>query len=203
MSDADLDRVRRDLETMKEAAGTELPFGRADVKRDVLQGLLAVPLALWSTVGPGTHMSLAIILTLIALVVPGLTWGVKHRHQRFQRPSRWREYRYEILLPLVAAPFLVFFACWAIANGTPPMTMVGLVLIAAGIGACLIALFSQRRRTWGGMGVAMMACGVVMPWCTEQQTGLAMALLFIVGGSATAAIGAWQLRRNEGNHGTD
>ena len=32
MNDVGLDRVREDLEAMKQAAGTELPFGREDLK---------------------------------------------------------------------------------------------------------------------------------------------------------------------------
>ena len=203
MSDVELDRIRRDLQTMKDAAGTELPFGREELRNNVLHGLLAVPLAIWATVGPGTHMSLAIIVTLITMALADWFWGAKYRRQRFQHPSRWKEFRIQTLAPLAAAPLVLFGCYWAIANGTPVGTMIGLVLFAGGAACCLIALFSQRRRHYCGMGAVMMTCGIVMPWCSEQQTGLAFALLFLVGGLASTAIGAWQLRRNETNRGSD
>jgi len=203
MSDAELDRVRRDLETIKDAAAAELPFGREEVKRTVLHGLLAVPLAIWATVGPGTYMSVAIIATLIAIVIAGSTLGAKCRRQRFEHPSRWRECRYTILGLLVGGPLGLFGIFWLVANGTPPKTMMGLALLAPGIGFCLVAVFSSRRRSYCGMGAAMVACGAAMPYCSDRQIGLAIALLFIVGASTAAAIQTWQLKRSEGNHGTD
>ncbi len=203
MRDAQLDRVRRDLATMKDAAGTELPFGRQEVRRKMLHALLAVPLAIWAIVGPGTHMSLALIVTLIALLVAESTLGAKYRRQRFQHPSRWKEFRLGILAPLAGAPLVLFGFYWAAANGTPVRTMMGLVLFATGIAFCLIALFSQKRRHYCGMGAAMMVCGIIMPLCSDRQVGLAIALLFIVGAPLTGAIQAWQLRRSELNHGSD
>jgi hypothetical protein len=203
MADTELDRVRRDLETMKDAAGTELPFERKDVLRTFLSGLVAVPLAIWATLGPGTYMSLAIALTLVALVLVALPSGATCRRQRFQQPRRWRECRFEWLLPLLAAPFILFGFFWAVTNGTPPNTMVGIVLFVSGVALCFIAGFSRARRSAFGMGVGTMTCGIVMPWCSERQIGLAFALSFIVGMSAAAAIGAWQLRTNEAYHGTD
>ena len=203
MTDAELDRVRRDLEIMQDAVGTELPFGRKEILKTFLSGLWAVPLAIWATLGPGTYISLAIVLTLVAMVLVGSATGAKSRRQRFQEPRRWREFRYEMLVPLALAPFVLFGFYWAVANGTPPKTMMGVVLFVAGVALCFIAGFSRARRSYFGMGVATMTCGVVMPWCSERQIGLALALLFIVGASAEAAIGAWQLRRSEANHGAD
>jgi len=70
MNDVGLDRVRQDPETMKQVAGTDLPFGREDLKWGWIDGLVFVPLAAWAWLGPGTYMSLAIILSLLA-TLPG------------------------------------------------------------------------------------------------------------------------------------
>ena len=56
MNDAGLDRVRKDLEAMKQAAAVELPFGREDLKWGWIDGLIFVPLAAWAWFGPGTYM---------------------------------------------------------------------------------------------------------------------------------------------------
>ena len=69
--------------------------------------------------------------------------------------------------------------------------------------ATFIGLLSRMRRYWLGMGIAMIACGLVMPGATDRQVGLAMALMFIVGAPVSTAIAAWQLRAEESDHATD
>lgn len=202
MNDAGLDRVREDLETMKQAAGTELPFGREDLKWGWIDGLIFVPLAVWAWLGPGTYMSLAIILSLLATLPGAWVLRRKLRRQRDRHPSRWREHRHGTLVLLCTAPLVYLIFVWAVVNGTPPNTMVGLVLAAAGVVATVIGLFSRTRRYFAGMGIAMVACGLVMPLCTDRQVGLAMALMFIVGAPASTVIAAWQLRAEEDGHAT-
>ena len=200
MNDVELARVREDLETMKQAAAVELPFGREDLKWGWIDGLIFVPLAAWAWLGPGTYMSLAIILSLLATLPGGWAMRRKYRRQRDRHPSRWREQRRVTLVLLGAVPLFCLIWVWAITNGTPPNTMVGLVLAASGGVATLIGLFSRTRRYYAGMGIAMIACGLVMPLCTDRQVGLAMALMFIVGAPVSTAIAAWQLRAQESSH---
>ncbi len=197
MTDAGLDRVRRDLETMKQAAGTELPFGREDLKWGLLNSLIFVPLAAWAWLGPGTYMSLAIILSLLAPLPLGWAIGRKHRRQRDRHPSRWREQRLVMLVVLGAVPLFCLIWVWAIANGAPPKTMMGLWLAIGGSVGTFIGLLSRIRRYYAGMGIAMIACGLLMPGATQRQIGLALALMFIIGGSVSTAIAAWQLRAQE------
>ena len=203
MTDVGLDRVRRDLETMKQAAGTELPFGREDLKWGWIDGLIFVPLAAWAWLGPGTYMSLAIDLSLMA-TVPG-AWAIRrnHRRQRDRHPSRWREQRLGTLVLLGVVPLGYLIFVWAVVNGTPPNTMVGLALAVGGGVATFMGLFFRRRRYLVGMGIAMTVCGLVMPGATDRQVGLAMALMFIVGAPVSTAIAAWQLRAQESGHATN
>ena len=203
MADAELDRVRRDLETMKQVAGTELPFGREDLKWGLLNSLVFVPLAAWAWLGPGTYMSLAVVLSLLAALPVGWAIARKCRRERDRHPGRWREQRLLMLVVLGAVPLFCLIWVWAIANGTPPKTMMGLVLAVAGCVGTFIGLFSRIRRYYLGMGIAMIACGLVIPGATDRQTGLALALMFIIGGSLSTAIAAWQLRAEESGHGTN
>ena len=200
MNDAGLDRVRQDLEVMKQAAGTELPFGREDLKWGWIDGLIFVPLAAWAWLGPGTYMSLAIILSLLATLPGGWAFRRNRLRQRDRHPSRWREQRLGTLVLLGAVPLICVIWVWAIANGTPPNTMVGLVLAVSGCVYTFMGLFSRRRRYSVGMGIAMIACGLVMPGATDRQVGLAVALMFIVGAPVSTAIAAWQLRAQESAH---
>ena len=200
MNDAELDRVRKDLETMRQAAAAELPFGREDLKWGWIDGLIFVPLAAWAWLGPGTYMSLAIILSLLATLPGGWAIARKRLRQRDQHPGRWREQRLGTLLVLGAAPLVLLLWVWAIGNGTPPQTMMGLVLAAGGCVFVFMGLFSRIRRYTIGMGLAMIACGLVMPGATDRQVGLAMALMFIVGAPLSTAIAAWQLRAQESSH---
>ena len=203
MNDEQVERVRKDLEAMKQAAGTELPFGREDLKWGWFTALVFVPLAVWSLLGPGTYMSLAIVLSLLAVLPAELAFARKHRQQRNRHPSRWRETRLKTLVELGAAPLVLLISVWAIANGTPVITMVGLVLAVGGGVLTFTGIFCRRRLAYVGLGITMIPCGMVMPWCTDQQFGLAFALMFIVGSTASTAIAAWQLRGVEGGHATN
>ena len=203
MTSVELDRVRKDLEAMKQAAGMELPFGREDLKWGWIDGLVFVPLAAWAWFGPGTYMSLAIILSLLATLPGGWVLQRKYQRQRDRHPSRWRNQRLGTLVLLGAVPLILLIFVWAIANGTPPNTMVGLVLAVGGGVFTLIGLVSRIRRYMIGMGVAMIACGLVMPGATDRQVGLAFALMFIVGATVSTAIAAWQLRAEESGHATN
>jgi hypothetical protein len=203
MTDADLSRVQRDLQTMQEAVGTELPFGRNEIRRGFLIGLLALPLVFWTTLGPGTHIWMAIAVTVLAIMITGMSTGRGVHRQRFEHPLRWKEFRYQMLGGLAAGPFALLIFYWAIANGTPLKTMLGLVLLITGGVFCFVAVLSRRRRSFAGMGVALTGCGSVMPWCTDRGMGLAVALLFLVGLWLSATIQAWQLRRVERSHAAD
>jgi hypothetical protein len=127
----------------------------------------------------------------------------KYKRQQDRHPSRWRNQRLGTLVVLGAVPLILLIFVWAIANGTPPNTMVGLVLAVGGGVFTLIGLVSRIRRYMIGMGVAMIACGLVMPVATDRQVGLAFALMFIVGATVSTAIAAWQLRAEESGHATN
>jgi hypothetical protein len=86
---------------------------------------------------------------------------------------------------------------WAVLNGTPPNTMVGLALAVGGGVGTFFGLFVPQRRYYLGMGIAMIACGLVMPGATDRQVGLAFALMFIVGASVSTIIATLQLRAQE------
>ena len=203
MTSAELDRVRKDLEVMNQAAGTELPFDKADLKWGWIDGLIFVPLAIWAWLGPGTYMTLAIVLSLLG-TLPG-AWSIwrKHRLQRDRHPSPWREQRRKTLISVCAVPIAYLIAVWAIANGTPPNTMVGLLLAVGGSVYTIAGLVSSRRRYYLGIGIAAIACGLAMPGATDRQVGLAMALMFIVGAPVSTAIAAWQLRAEESSSATN
>jgi hypothetical protein len=202
MTSSDLDRVRKDLDVIQQALGAESFLVRANWKHALLNVLILVPLVLWSTVGPGTYMSLAIIVTLVALAAGGIGEGRAYRRERAEHPARWREWRRLMMVPLWGAPLVVLFGVWAISNGVPPRTMTGLVLAVAGGILVAMGCFAAIRRSYIPMGLAMIVCGLALPWYTDQQVGLGFALMFLVGELTSWAIAARQLRRAEQNHVT-
>ena len=76
MSDAELRRLRKDLDTIQQAAGMGLPFDRADV----WESLALVPaggfLAAWAFFGPGDTLALGLVpLLLLALTAGTAAYG--------------------------------------------------------------------------------------------------------------------------------
>ena len=198
MNDAELDRVRK-------GSGCHETGGRNRIA--VWQGGPEMGLAQRSDIcaasrmvmawDPGTYMSLAIVLSLLAALPTELAIARNHRQQRDRHPSRWRETRYQTLVELgVALPAFLLFV-WAIANGTPANTMVGLLLAVGGGVLTFFGLFSRRRRYYLGIGISCILGGLVMPWCSDQQVGLVFALMFGGGSTLSTAIAAWQLRDGE------
>lgn len=202
MTNSNLDRVQQDLEVISQALGAESPPVPVNWKRALLNVLILVPLVLWSTVGPGTHMSLVIVVTLLALVATDIGRGREYHRQRAKHPASWREWRRQMAIPLWAAPAVVLLNIWAVANGVPPRTMIGLTLAVAGGIIVSMGCFAMIRRSYIPFGLAVAVCGLAIPWYTDQQVGVGFGLMFLVAELTSWAVAARQQRQAERNHVT-
>ena len=202
MANPELDRVRTDLEVISQALGAESPPVPVNWKRGLLNVLILVPLVLWSTVGPGTHMSLVIVATLLTLAATDIGRGREYHRQRAEHPASWREWRRQMIVPLWSAPLVSLLAIWGVANGVPPRTMVGLVLAVAGGIVVAMGCYAMIRRSYIPFGVSVIVCGLAMPWYTDQQVGVGLALMLLVAELTGWAVAARESRQAEHPHVT-
>src|SRR5579862_3425218 len=107
MSQEHLDRLRGDLEIVKQAAGLDLPFGKADVHTNLWVAACGVLTAVWPALAPLQIRGW--IVVPLAVAVLGAAWSARRANlNRAAKPAPWREHRLGILaaglvLPLVVA----------------------------------------------------------------------------------------------------
>lgn len=193
MSDAELARLRRDLDVVQAAAGLRLPY---DAK-DVWGALGLVPcgavVAGWAAWGPSAYAWLS-VLPVIALAL-----AAGHRAWQRRQMEQRRLYTLEALAAGVAGLGMVALLAWERQLGLPRLAVRGAALFVAGVACLAVAASGRSRRVYAAAAVALVPFGAVLPLCTGAQVGVAGGFAMIGAGLAAAGILAWQLRA-EGAH---
>ncbi len=192
--DESIDRVRNDLETMRQAAGLELPFGRDDVRTNLWVAACGALLAAWAALAPWEFRGLVAVPLLLA--VAGAVWSARaaHRH-RGSRPSPWREHRLGMLAALILLPLAVGYMAWEKRLGIQREMVGAAAVFFVGVATLVFALADRRRLSYLAAAVPLMAYGVVIPLLTRQQVIVAGGIFMTVACLAAAAIQTVQLRR--------
>jgi hypothetical protein len=196
MSDAELRRVRDDLEIMQAAAGLGLPFGWPDV----WLGLALVPcgaaLAAWAALGPPGLPALGLAPLLALAVVAAGRWAVQER----RGPPAVRERRFESRMVLAAAVGMAVLVLWQRGLGLPSLPTRGAALFTVGVLAVPLALSSRPRRVYLAAAVGLIPFGLVAPLFPDAGVAVAGGLAAAAAGLTAAAVMALQLRVDGRGH---
>jgi hypothetical protein len=195
MSQAEIARLRADIETIREAGGLDLPFGW----EDVCLNLALVPCGVILAAAAGAIDS---PVTALLAVSPGLgvSLGFVALRYRFRKSTgrssaRRREYDLMLGAGLLYGLLTGVFLTWARAKGQPA-EIAGGCADAMGGGLCaVLASTSPGRRYWSAPALALIAYGLVAPLCSPPQLAIAGGVAMAASGVAAAAIQAHQLRR--------
>jgi hypothetical protein len=196
-SRSEFERVRGDLEAMREAAGLGLPFGW----EDVWLSLAAVPcgavLAVLGFVAPIAALRLAIVV-LSALVV-AMTVGLRLRYRKStgRSPIRRREYTLALAVGLLLPGLGAYHLFAGKARGVSVLEIGSVAMSFTAAILLVLALTSPGRRSGLGMAAVLLALGLVLPSCSPRQLFIAAPAALAVGGLLTGLIMAWQLRSSE------
>jgi hypothetical protein len=200
MSEAELARVRQDLETIRQAAGLQLPFGRADV----WQTLALVPggllLAAWAYFGPEPYLVLGLVPLLLVVLVAGYRHFGKLRGKGpTQAPLQ--EHTFDTISTLVVIAALAGYLIWEKKLGLPSSTVGGVACYFLGVLCAVLGLTHRNRRVYFAGALALIPFGLVIPLCTGKPMVTAVGgLALVVAGLAGAAILAWQLHVSRRDH---
>ena len=200
MSDAELRRLRDDLDTMQQAAGMGLPFEWPEV----WETLALVPaggfLAAWAFLGPADWL----ILGLVPLLLLALTAGARRAWSRLRSetpPTARRERSFAMVSGLVIVAGLTLYFIWVKKFGLvygPPGTIAVFFL---GLICLLLGLSGRQRRVCLAGAAALIPYALVAPLCGNQQQAITVGgLTVMLAGLLAAAIMAWQLRGSRGSH---
>jgi hypothetical protein len=199
MSEAELRRVREDLDTMRQAAGLELPFDWADVCCALALVPAGAILSAWAYFGPADYYGFG----LVPLVLLALT-AVAHRVWKHRRgnpiPSQRRQITMDMTITLVVAVAMAGYLIWEKTLGLPGSIGGAIACFFLGV-VCAVGGFCSRAERVAFAGtMALVPFGLLIPFCTGKQMITAVGgLAVMVAGLAAGAILAWQLRRERTN----
>ena len=198
MSQAEINRIREDLETIREAAGLGLPFGWEDVWLNLAGvpcGLIVSAAGVFGAPEWRTLMAMPALGMVVAAV------GLRYRFRRStgRSPVRRREYDLAFGAYLLYGVLTDVFLAWAASSGQPTRIMEGFATAMGGALFAVLAATSPGRRYWSAAAVVFIASGLVQPHCSPRQLDVTAGAALVVLGLLTAAIQAGQLRRGNGS----
>ena len=205
MNHTEMNRLRDDLATMKQAAGVGLPIGRLDVCLSLAWAAAGVPLAAWAAYTPPEPMTFGVLLVFPGIVVLALSAFVAkkyHRH-RGQAPAPWREHRFQWITAAVLTPVFGGFVAWSIVRGLSPEAPTVTALFMAGLGTLILPILDRTRLFYLGWAASTMLLAFTAPLLGQRYFGVLVGGWLILSGLSAAGIMGWQLHRNADGHGTD
>jgi len=195
----DVERLKADLNTLKQAAGLEPPFGREDVLAHLAvaaSGAVALVWALLSTGLPAHWGTIPLLLVCIGYV----TWmRTKYRRSSGRSPMRRREYTSEIVGMFVVAALALVYRFWSGKLGISTTIAGSAAFFVLGLALLIPVLRDRSRLPDLGVAVPLMVCGLVIPFCPVSLWAVVGAT-FMIGGLATAAIIAHCLKGADASH---
>ena len=199
MSEAELRRLRDDLNTMHQAAGLTLPFDWPDVWLTL--GLIpaGAAMALWGAFGVEQFLLAALVPALLLALVSGIRWGKRWRKEGNRQAWR-RETTFAWITAILFGLGIAGYILWGKQVGLSVASLKGAGMVAFGLVSGVLALSSPARRFYLAGVVALIPLGLVIPFCSSRQTLLAGGVAMIVAGLMAAGIQAWQLRDLGRNH---
>ncbi len=198
----DLERLKKDLGTLRQAVGREPHFGREDIGAHLaIAGGGAVTLlwALMPTVLPAQWG----IVPLIAVVIGYVIWmRTRYRSSSGRSPTRRREYTSGIVGMVVVGALALVYRNWAGALQIPLTVAGGALLFVFGVSMLVPVLRDRNRFSDLGIAVPLIVCGLVIPlWSVSPW--VVLGVMFGVGGLATAALMEHQLKSVMEDHATN
>jgi hypothetical protein len=199
MSEPDINKLREDLETMRLAAGVDLPFSKRDIC--IMTPVACMAGAAIACIGwwvPAEYKWAALFPIAILLGVWLILARADHR-RRATEPVHWRETRYGLMGLFIVTPLLAGFLYWETAMGLSGAALQSSVSFFGGLGIAWFGLIDRTRRHYIGTALPFLVFGMLIPFCDPRQIRAGVGLMLIVMALLTAAIQIWQLRTRRGS----
>jgi hypothetical protein len=195
MSEAELRRLRRDLDVMEQAAGLRLPFGWTDVWLALALVPCGAALSAWGAFGPAEYRALGLLPALGVFLV-----AVVRAARRSRVLTERRERVFATVSVLVAAAGLAVLIVWEKKLGLPSRAVRGAGLALLGVMLVPLALSSRGRRSLLAGAAALIPFGLALPLCSAAQVVVVGGLAMMLAGLLAGAIQAGQLRAEGRGH---
>ncbi|NQT01035.1 MAG: hypothetical protein HQ580_03350 [Planctomycetes bacterium] len=203
MSKKEIERVKEDIDIIKEAAGLELPFGWEDVWIHLYLIPVGIWLAIWSFL-PFQLSRIWRILPVVILAPIFVLLRIKYKRTTGRSPMRRRSYSVVLFLTPISGLCAFGYFVWIIRSGHDFFFAVGGMWFFMGL-MLLIFAFAQPGQFFNlGWAIPMILCGITITiWPVLNVMDTNVGIVLIVGGSATALVQAYQLKRSTSKNGAD
>jgi hypothetical protein len=203
METKELERVKEDIEIIKEAAGLELPFGWEDVWLSVY----LIPVGAWLAIWRFLPFQLSRLWRILPVAVIGIVYvflRIKYRRSTGRSPVRRRGYSVGLLacpiVGLCAGGYLV----WVIRSGRDFVFAVGGMWFFMGIMLLIFAFVERGRLFYLGWAIPIILFGIsITIWPELNILEMNVGIVLATASSATAAIQAYQLKRSARKNAID
>ena len=189
MSVNELDRVKQDIATIKQAAGLELPFGWETVWIHLI-GLPSV--GLWCLLYWWIFHRPSVVMILTAgILLQVVDRCVRLKYKRSTSPPaiKGRAYKVAVYGGMFIGALIGVFMAWAIQAGINAATLASGLITMSGLMATLMAF--QRKETLPllGLGIPATLVGIsVAVWPGAEAIVRNACIALLVAGPATAFI---------------
>jgi hypothetical protein len=199
MSEADLRRLRNDLETMRQAAGLTLPFDWPDVW--LMLGLIPAGaiLAAWATFGAEQYLVAGMAPALLLALASGFRWGRRWRKEEGRVAWR-RETAFAWTSAILFGVGILAYILWGRSAGLSVAGLKGAGMAAFGLVCGVLALSNRARRYYLAGALVLIPLGLIIPFCSSRQTLIAGGVALMAAGLMGGLIQAWQLRAVRRDH---
>jgi hypothetical protein len=203
MSKKELERVKEDIEIIKEAAGLELPFGWEDVWINLYLILVGAWLIIWRFL-PYQLSRIWRVVPLAILVIVYVFLRLKYRRRTGRSPVRRRGYSVVLFLTPVLGLCAFGYLVWVIRSGHDFVFAVGGMWFFAGF-MLLIFAFAERGRLFClGWAIPLILCGIAITiWPGLSVLEMNVGIVCVTASSSTAIIQAYQLKRGTSKNDTN
>jgi hypothetical protein len=202
MSDADLRRLRSDLDTMKQAAGLTLPFDWMDVWLALSLVPAGAAMALWAAFCAERYLLASLVPAVLVAVASGTWWGKRWRKEG-NRCAWRRETTFAWTTGILTGLGVGGYIFWGIHAGLSVASLKGAGMFSFGLVNGVVALTSPARRMYLAGALVLIPLGLIIPFCSSRQTLLAGGLAMMAAGLIAALIQASQLRAARRDHERD
>lgn len=193
MSEGEIDRIRRDIAVIREAAGLDLPFGWEDVWLSLALVPCGLVMSAVGTLGPLSSARLAVLPTL-GVILATVALRFRYRRSSGRSPVRRKEYDLGLTAGLLCALIAGGYLAWARHLGQPIQVTGGLAVAMTGGLCAVLGATGPGRRSCFAAAAVLFAYGLVIPLCTPRQVVIAGGAALAAAGLGVAAIQALQLR---------
>jgi hypothetical protein len=203
MSKQELERIKEDIEIIKEAAGLELSFGWEDVWLSIYLIPVGVWLAIWRFL-PFQLSRIWRILPVTVIFIVYVLLRIKYRRSTGRSPVRRRGYSVVLFLTPVLGLCAGGYIVWVIRSGRDFVFAVGGMWFFAGLMLLIFAFAERGRLYYLGWAIPVILFGIsITIWPELNMLEMNVGIMLIAASSATAVIQAYQLKRSTSKNDTN